>query len=287
MGTFRGAVAVAVLAVASTLSSVPPVSTPDGSPLGSSPEALADDGIPPELAIQPADWYSNSTYVPVLMYHYIRVNPNPRDRTGFSLSVTPAMFHAQMDYLARNHFRVVGLQDVVWAMRTQHPLPPRSVVLTFDDGYADFYTAAAPELRRYGFTATTYVVTGFVGRPGYLTWPQVSQLDHQGFTIGAHTVHHVALGRLPLAPASWEMAQCKATLEAVLGHPVNHLAYPYGSYTGAVARQARELGFESAASTLPGGWHPGWELWSLHRMRVSGYASLWDFARLVGGPSPS
>lgn len=279
--------ALAVLAVVSALSSVAPVPTPAGSPLESSPEALADDGVPPELGIQPADWYSNSTYVPVLMYHYIRVNPDRRDRTGFSLSVTPAMFHAQMDYLARNHFRVLDLQDVVWAMRIQHPLPPRSVVLTFDDGYADFYTAAAPELRRYGFTATSYVVTGFVGRPGYLSWPQISELDHQGFTIGAHTVHHAALGRLPLAQASWEMAQCKATLEAVLGHPVTHLAYPYGSFTSALVRRAQELGFESATSTLTGAWHPGWELWSLHRMRVSGYASLRDFARLVGGPSPN
>jgi peptidoglycan/xylan/chitin deacetylase (PgdA/CDA1 family) len=279
--------ALGVLALASAFPSVASAPTQAGSPLLSSAPALADDGIPAELAIQPADWYSNSTYVPVLMYHYIRVNPDPRDRTGFSLSVTPAMFHAQMDYLARNHFRVLGLQDVVWAMRTRHPLPPRSVVLTFDDGYADFYTAAAPELRRYGFTATTYVVTGFVGAPGYLTWAQVTELDRQGFTIGAHTVHHAALGRLPLAQASWEMTQCKATLEAVLGHPVTHLAYPFGSFTTAVAARARDLGFESATSTRPGAWHPGWELWSLHRMRVSGYASLWDFARLVGGPSPS
>jgi peptidoglycan/xylan/chitin deacetylase (PgdA/CDA1 family) len=260
---------------------------PASRPVTVAAPVLTDDAIPPGLAVQPADWYSATTYVPVLMYHYIRINRNPRDRMGFALSVTPAMFHAQLDYLARNHFRVLGLQDVAWAMRTQHPLPPRSVVLTFDDGYADFYSAAAPELRKYGFTATTYVVTGFVGRPGYLTWPQVSELDHQGFTIGAHTVHHVALGRLPLAQASWEMAQCRATLEAVLGHPVTQLAYPFGSFTGAVARRARDLGFETATSTLPGAWHPGWELWSLHRLRVSGYASLWDFARLVGGPSPS
>jgi peptidoglycan/xylan/chitin deacetylase (PgdA/CDA1 family) len=276
-----------VLLAGAVFLSVSPVTAPAATPLQRSAVALADDGIPPELAIQPADWFSNTTYVPVLMYHYIRINPDPRDRTGVALSVTPAMFHAQLDYLARNHFRVLGLQDVVWAMRTQHPLPPRSVVLTFDDGYADFYTAAAPELRRYGFTATTYVVSGFVGRPGYLSWPQISELDHQGFTIGAHTVHHAALGRLPFAQASWEMAQCKASLEAVLAHPVTHLAYPFGSFTGGVSARARELGFESAASTLPGAWHPGWELWSLHRMRVSGYTSLWNFARLVGGPDPS
>ncbi len=81
------------------------------------------------------------------------------------------------------------------------------------------------------------------------------------------------------------MSQSKATLEAVLGHPVVDFAYPYGSFTAAVAGRARDLGFASAASTLPGAWHPGWELWTLHRMRVSGYTSLPAFARLVGGPA--
>ena len=84
------------------------------------------------------------------MYHYIRVNPDPRDRVGFALSVTPAAFHAQMDYLARNHFHVIPLSQAVAAIRTHGPLPSRPVVLTFDDGYADFYTAAVPEMRRTG-----------------------------------------------------------------------------------------------------------------------------------------
>ncbi len=126
------------------------------------------------LLPQPASAASASwTYVPVLMYHYIRVNPDPRDRTGFALSVTPAAFHAQMDYLARNRFHVIPLSQAVAAIRTHGPLPSRPVVLTFDDGYADFYTTALPVMRRYGFTATEYVVPNLVGRGSFMTWSQV------------------------------------------------------------------------------------------------------------------
>lgn len=229
---------------------------------------------------------SASTYVPVLMYHYVRVNPDPRDRVGFALSVTPAAFHEQMSYLARNNFHAIPLAAAVGAIRNHGTLPPRSVVLTFDDGYADFFTSAVPEMQRYGFTATDYVVPGLVGRGSFMTWNQVVQADRMGFTIAAHTMHHVQLTALPAASAIAEMKQSKQVLEGMLGHPVTQFAYPYGAFNGYLAWQARSMGFESAASTLPGAWHQSSDLWWLHRQRVSGATSLNQFAQLVGGPWP-
>jgi peptidoglycan/xylan/chitin deacetylase (PgdA/CDA1 family) len=230
--------------------------------------------------------WTSSTYVPVLMYHYIRVNPDPRDRAGFALSVTPSAFHEQMAYLARNHFYVIPLSRAVAAVRAHQPLPPRSVVLTFDDGYADFYTTAVREMAQYGFTATNYVVPGRLGQGSFMTWSQVVAADRMGFTIGAHTMHHVALTRLPSSSALWEMSESKRQLQAVLGHPVTEFAYPYGSFNSYLAGRAQAMGFESAASTIAGAWHQPGELWWLHRQRVSGWTSLREFARLVGGPWP-
>lgn len=227
-----------------------------------------------------------STYVPIVMYHYIRVNPDPRDRAGYSLSVTPAMFRAQMDYLAGNGFHVVSLRDAVEAIRLHRALPPHAIVLTFDDGYADFFTSAVPELRRHGFTATNFVVSGFVGRGGYMNWSQVQAADAMGFNIGAHTVDHVALAGIAPARAAWEISQSKATLEAMLGHPVLDFAYPYGSFNAGVAARARQLGFASASSTIGGAWHWSGTLMNLHRVRVGGGMSLAGFAQLVGGPPP-
>lgn len=236
---------------------------------------------------QPASAASTSwTYLPVLMYHYIRNNPDPRDSAGFALSVTPAAFHAQMDYLSRNHFTVISLAQAVAAIRTHGPLPSRPVVLTFDDGYADFYTTAVPEMRRYGFTATDYVIVNRVGRGSFMTWSQVIEADRAGFTIGAHTMDHVALASYPASSAVWQMSESKRLLQQVLGHPVIEFAYPYGSFNWYLAGRARALGFESATSTIAGAWHQAGDLWSLHRQRVSGWTSLAAFAQLVGGPWP-
>ena len=228
-----------------------------------------------------------STYVPVLYYHYIRVNPSPRDRLGFSLSVPPAMFRAQMQYLADHGFHVVRLHDAVMAILHHTPLPARPVVLTFDDGYADFYTQAIPVLLSHGFPATDFVISGRMGWGSYMTPAQVLAADRMGFTIGAHTVDHIALAGAPPALAAWEIRQSKATLEALLGHPVLDFAYPYGSYNAYDEAQVRRLGFEVGAATIGGSWHWPGQLMNLYRIRVSGGLPLYGYAHLVGGPPPT
>ncbi len=227
------------------------------------------------------------TYVPILMYHYIRVNPNPRDRVGFGLSTPPAMFHAQMQYLADHGFRVISLRQAVAAIRAHSPLPSRPVVLTFDDGYADFFSAAIPELRSHGFTATNFVISGRMGMWSYMTPGQVAAAAAMGFNIGAHTVDHFALAALAPARAIWEMRTSKQTLEGLLGQPVLDFAYPYGSYTAFVAAQARTLGFETAASSNPGVLHWAGQLMYLSRQRVGGGMSLRTYASLLAGPAPT
>jgi peptidoglycan/xylan/chitin deacetylase (PgdA/CDA1 family) len=227
------------------------------------------------------------TYVPILYYHYIRINPNPRDRVGFGLSTPPAAFRAQMQYLADHGFHVVSLHQAVMAIQNRSGLPSRSLVLTFDDGYADFFSNAVPILQSYGFTATSFVITGRMGWGGYLTPSQIVAADSMGFTIGAHTVDHVALAAQVPARASWEIRQSKLTLETLLGHPVSDFAYPYGSFNLYDMAQARSLGFETAVSTVSGTWHSAGQLFELSRVRVGGGLPLAYFANLVGGPRPT
>jgi peptidoglycan/xylan/chitin deacetylase (PgdA/CDA1 family) len=227
------------------------------------------------------------TYVPILYYHYIRINPNPRDRVGFGLSTPPAAFRAQMQYLADHGFHVISLHQAVVAIQHHSGLPSRPVVLTFDDGYADFFTAAVPILQSHGFTATSFVVSGRMGWGGYMTPNQIVAADGLGFTIGAHTVDHVALTAQPPARAIWEIKQSKLTLEGLLGHPVLDFAYPYGSFNGFDMAQAKSLGFETAVSTLPGTWHSASELYELSRVRIGGGIPLTSYAHVVGGPAPT
>jgi peptidoglycan/xylan/chitin deacetylase (PgdA/CDA1 family) len=250
--------------------------------------ALRPQPVLGELTTGPAPVPSGATtYVPILLYHYIRINPNPRDRAGFGLSTPPASFQAQMDYLAGHGFHVISLHQAVLAIKNHSGLPSRPVVLTFDDGYADFYTTAMPILLSHGFTATDFVISGRLGRPGFMTPSQVVAADGLGFTIGAHTVDHVALAAQAPARATWQMRQSKLTLEGLLGHPVVDFAYPYGSFNTYDMAQAQKLGFETAVSTNSGTVHSAGQLMDLSRMRIGGGLSLTYFATVAGGPRPT
>jgi peptidoglycan/xylan/chitin deacetylase (PgdA/CDA1 family) len=240
-----------------------------------------------ELAPKPAPSTPPVTAVPILYYHYIRINPNPRDLVGFGLSTPPAAFAVQMQYLADHGFHVISLHEAVVAIKDHRALPSRPVVLTFDDGYADFFTSAVPILRSHGFTATTFVISGRMGLPGFMSPNQVVAADRMGFTVGAHTVDHVALAAQTPARARWEMQQSKLALEQLLGHPVIDFAYPYGSFNGYDMGQVKNMGFETAVSTLFGAVHSAAQLFELSRVRVGGGVPLSTYARLAGGPPPT
>lgn len=260
--------------------------TPTGSP-GDSP---FNDAYPLPAESSPSPLGSptvGATYVPILMYHYIRVNPDPRDQLGFNLSVKPQDFAVQMLYLQANGFHVVSLDTAIQAIKSHRSLPSRPVVLTFDDGYRDFYQVAMPVLLKLHFPATEFVVSGFLGRARYMTPQMVQIIDAAGFTIGDHTVDHQALASLPPARAEWEIAQARADLVALVHHPIVDLAYPGGSFNASVEQQVRQLGFQDGVSTLPGPYHTDASLYALSRQRVSGGISMAFYAQLTGGPAPS
>jgi peptidoglycan/xylan/chitin deacetylase (PgdA/CDA1 family) len=223
--------------------------------------------------------------VPVLMYHYIRVNPVPYDRLGFNLSVTPADFAAQMDWLARNGYHPITLTELHGYLNGQRGLPSRPVILTFDDGYADFYTTALPILRAHDFSAVAYVVSGFVGRPGYMTAAQVIEADRSGIEIGAHTVDHADLVKQSPDGLLYQLTASKAALEQLVGHSVLSLCYPSGKFNPAVAAAAENAGYRDATTTRWGSVRnlPTRFIWD--RLRVNGGERLDQFARDIASQS--
>jgi peptidoglycan/xylan/chitin deacetylase (PgdA/CDA1 family) len=135
-----------------------------------------------------------------------------------------------------------------------------AAVLTFDDGFRDFYLEALPILTRYGFTATVYVVTNYAGetsawltgfgehnRP-MLSWPQIREMSALGIEIGAHTKSHPALDGIPLTRAREEIGGSKRALEDKLGAEVLSFAYPFGFYNKAVRSLVEEAGYKSACA---------------------------------------
>jgi peptidoglycan/xylan/chitin deacetylase (PgdA/CDA1 family) len=219
--------------------------------------------------------------VPILTYHYIRVNPDRNDRLGYALSVTPSDFAAQMDWLAQNGYHPITTEDLFAYLNATQGLPSKPVILTFDDGYADFYTTALPILRSHGFVAVSYVVTGFVGWPGYMTTAQIREADRSGMEIGSHTITHPNLAGMS-APAVWsQLTQSKLFLEQVLGHPVLSFCYPSGKYTSAVASAVAAAGFHDGTTTRYGYSYTLGNRYVWSRLRVSGGEPLEAFAAAV------
>ena len=201
--------------------------------------------------------------LPVLMYHHV----GPAiPGTYAELTVSPRRFERQIRWLARRGF--VGVRAADWDewLRTGKGLPDKPLLVTFDDGYADLADYALPVLRRYGFGAVVFTVTGLVGGTNawdeargsaihrLLTAEQIRYWAAQGIEFGAHSRTHADLTTLPADELEKEILGGRDELTGILGSPVISFAYPYGSYNQTVnncARQAYRLTFR-ADETTPG-----------------------------------
>jgi peptidoglycan/xylan/chitin deacetylase (PgdA/CDA1 family) len=226
-----------------------------------------------------------SIRVPILTYHYIRVNRDPRDKLGFALSVTPADFAAQMDWLALNGYHPIATEDLYAYLNRSRGLPSKPVILTFDDGYADFYTTALPILRSHEFKATSYVVSGFVGLGGYMTADQIREADHSGIEIGSHSVSHANLAGASAGNVRFQVSESKRHLEQLVGHPVTAFCYPSGKYSSSVANAVAAAGYHDSTTTAYGFWHSLSDRYLWTRLRVHGGQGLGDFAHEVATAS--
>jgi peptidoglycan/xylan/chitin deacetylase (PgdA/CDA1 family) len=221
------------------------------------------------------------------MYHYIRVNPDPLDRLGYDLSVTPADFRLQMDWLAANGYHPIDFEDLRGYLLGHGTLPARPVVITLDDGYRDLYTTAYPVLREHDFKAVAYIVSGFLGSSASVSQEQVQEMDAHGIQIGSHTVSHPDLTKLPAGEVRRQLADSKSSLEALLGHPVVDFCYPAGATNQAVQQAVQAAGYQTATTTAPGTLHAASDRYAWSRVRVSGGEPLSQFVSQLGPEEPT
>jgi peptidoglycan/xylan/chitin deacetylase (PgdA/CDA1 family) len=217
--------------------------------------------------------------VPILMYHYIRAVDQASDPMGYELSVEPALFEQQIAWLHAQGYASIRMDTLAGCLRGAADCPPQAVALTFDDGYEDAFTNALPVLRRYGYTATFYIISGLVGQPGYMTWDQLAALWDAGMEIGAHTIDHLDLTTLDTYEAERQIAQSKADLERGLGISVVSFCYPGGIYSAGLMEQVRAAGFLSATTTR---WDADYsDMVALPRRRISGGTAAESFAWIM------
>jgi len=232
-------------------------------------EALANWNL--ELSGGPSSGaVAGGVQLPILLYHY-----------------PPPNFDGQLTHLEQAGYTVIDLDQALLGM-SGGPLPPKPVVITFDDGFSA-QMSAFETLKRHNMKATFYIFDGGeasqwcigAGRrygdplqpPGgcgdaYLSWDQVRMLDRSGLiTIGGHTINHRNLTSLSEADQRFEIATGKQLLEQQLGHTVRHFAYPYGQFDATSIQIAQQAGYETAVTTIPGIYQAAGPAFALRRER--------------------
>ncbi len=228
--------------------------------------------------------------IPILMYHSISADPEPGS-PYYRIQTTPKRFAEHMEFLKQNGYEVLPLQEAVKIIISESEPPgeaagasaraPRAV-LTFDDGYRDFYTAAFPILRRYGYPATVFLPVGFIGRDGgglrnknHLSWEEIRELQREGITFGSHTVNHPQLASLPERKVRYEIKVSRKRIEDRIGREVAGFSYPFAFPEGNRRFVRRlgllldESGYQHGVSTRIGTVHGPGEKFFLKRIPVN------------------
>ena len=222
--------------------------------------------------------------VPVLMYHEIA----DTSATSSRLAVSPDVFADQLAYLRDAGFHAVtaGALSAILADGAGD-LPERPVVLTFDDGYGDFYSQALPLLKQHGFTGTVFQITGGVGKKGeekrMLNWRELAEAEQAGIEIGAHTCTHPQLDQLPENLLREELYVSKSLLEDNLGLRIPGLAYPFGYSNAKVRRVAREIGYDYGYAVGNAMTTDAADAFALPRLTVQRATSMDAFRKIVSG----
>ena len=156
------------------------------------------------------------------------------------------------------------MERLVNALRQGRRVPPRSVVLTFDDGWENQFRYALPILMQYDFTATFFIFTNAIGRPHFLSWEQVATMDKVGMTIGGHTRFHPDLIKIKDPELlKKEIIDSKKIIESHLLKPTNLFAYPFGQYNDVIISVVKEAGYTAARGIHAGTNHVAKNLYTL------------------------
>lgn len=186
--------------------------------------------------------------IPILLYHSI----SPFEVSG--IWVSKRTFNKQIDWLFKNQFKCIETNDVF-----SEVIPPKSVLITFDDAYNNIYEEGIPILLNYGFSATLFVVSDYTGkkntwdagfaRRNHMGWDRLIELSGLGFEIASHTHTHRDLTRLSSKEIKIEMEFSKKTIEDRIGKSVQFLSYPFGRHSKLVRDLARDVGYKACFSS--------------------------------------
>lgn len=221
--------------------------------------------------------------VPILTYHQF----GPGETSRHRLEVSEQLFRQQMAYLQEHGYHVIQLTELAGFLEGQRALPPKSVILTIDDGYRSIYTVAYPILQEFGYSATVFLYSGFVGAPDALTREQMKELnDSDLIDIQAHSKLHSNLSIKDEAEdeAAYEdrldkeLSAPKQYIEQHLGQRVYAFGYPFGDTTDLVITKLKAKGYSMGLTVQRGGNPSFADPYMLRRTMIYGDDDLATFA---------
>jgi len=222
-------------------------------------------------------FFQQQYVTPIIMYHSILPQANPENRLAVSLE----SFERQMRFLREHKYNVLPLKELVFLIKEKKVIPPRTIAITFDDGYKDNFTHAFSILKKYRIPATVFIIVKEVGRmqQDRLSWGQIREMQACGLvTIGSH-----AMGPDPLTniyksnPSKYNLEayfkeqvyDSRKILEEQLQRPVDLFSYPEGRFNEDIRRRVISAGYKAAVATNPGKKYPSRDVFALKRLRIS------------------
>lgn len=223
-------------------------------------------------------WLTPKYTVPILMYHSIGYEKD-------SFYVNPENFTKQMEYIKKNGYEVMTLDELVKAIRDKKPFKKNKVVITFDDGYRDNFQYAYPVLKRLGFSATIFLVTDFISGTfavtgkGFLSWDEVMTMSKERVSFGGHTKTHLYLGSIKDEKAAFEeIAESKKAIERKISMPVDYFCYPSGGFCQRAKELVAQAGYKGACVTNRGFAKFNSDVYELKRIKVTNSDAVKPFS---------
>ncbi|MFH2044621.1 MAG: polysaccharide deacetylase family protein [Pseudomonadota bacterium] len=238
-------------------------------------------------------YVQNKFKIPILMYHSISEESEDHIHPYYRTNTSPAVFAEHMRFLSDNDYSVIDLKKLKDCFEAKNKLTKKFVVITFDDGYRNFYTKASPILQEYHYPATIFLPTDYIGKSFQerpcLTWVQVRELKKLGYHFGSHTATHPKLYQLSMPKIREELTRSKTQIEDALGENVSTFSYPFRfpeqdlKFVRLLKEEIEFVGYKTGVTTIIGCAEIGMDQLFLKRLPANSFddSALLD-AKLKG-----
>ncbi len=258
----------------------PAAATPSRTPTGTAaPTATAT----PTLGPTP-DGVARTLHAPILMYHYVSEPPADADIYRRDMSVTPERFENHLQYLRQAGYETITLDDLLYALTQGRSLPPKPIILTFDDGYEDNFLNAFPLLEKYGMIGHFSIMTDVISAetPGYMNWSQIEEMAVAGQRFGSHARYHIPSQKGgSIDYLIWHALGAMEAIQEHLGYHPRWITYPSGEYDAQTIAVYRSAYYWGGLSTEQGATHTLDDIFALKRVRVRGSYTAEDLAGIL------